>query len=88
MLKNYPKLFTEDLFSEKNKEDKTNPKKVNAKKLSNFSYDTLDINDFETVINSYEAKDFYGKIRLINFSLYLPGILYTCSQFTFLIIMK
>ena len=51
MLKNYPKLFTEDLFSEKNKEDKTNPKKVNAKKLSNFSYDTLDINDFETVIN-------------------------------------
>lgn len=51
MLKNYSKLFTEELFSEGGKGEKTSSGRSNAKKLSNFSYDTLDANDFETVIN-------------------------------------
>lgn len=51
MLKNYIKLYTEELFSDVPKGDKNLSKKGNAKKLSNFSYDNLDISDFETVIN-------------------------------------
>lgn len=51
MLKNYPKLYTEELYVENSKGEKLSAKKVNAKKLANFSYDTLDINEFETVVN-------------------------------------
>ena len=51
MLKNYAKLFTEELFSEGAKGEKTSSGRNNAKKLANFSYDTLDAADFETVIN-------------------------------------
>ena len=51
MLKNYAKLFTEELFSEGGKGEKTPGGRSNAKKLANFSYDTLDAADFETVIN-------------------------------------
>lgn len=51
MLKNYAKLFTEELFSEGGKGEKAPGGRSNAKKLANFSYDTLDAADFETVIN-------------------------------------
>ena len=51
MLKNYTKLFTEELFSEGGKGEKSSGGKSSAKKLANFSYDTLDSGDFETVIN-------------------------------------
>ncbi len=51
MLKNYAKLFTEELFIESEKNEKTSGGKNNIKKLANFSYDTLDATDFETVIN-------------------------------------
>ena len=51
MLKNYPKLFTEELFSDNGKGSKSSSGKNNIKKLANFSYDTLDTSDFETVIN-------------------------------------
>ena len=51
MLKNYPKLFTEELYSENEKGSKTSSGKINAKKLANFSYDSLDASDFETVVN-------------------------------------
>jgi len=51
MLKNYAKLFTEELFSEGKKGEKITAGRMNAKKLANFSYDTLDVTDFETVIN-------------------------------------
>lgn len=52
MLKNYAKLFTEELFSEGGKGEKTSSSKTsNAKKMANFSYDTLDATSFETVIN-------------------------------------
>ena len=51
MLKNYPKLFTEELYSENNKNEKSASSRNNLKKLVNFSYDSLDIADFETVVN-------------------------------------
>ena len=51
MLKNYTKLFTEELFSDGIKGQKNSGGKSNVKKLSNFSYDNLDVTDFETVIN-------------------------------------
>ena len=51
MLKNYARLFTEELFSDGVKGEKNSGGRTNAKKLSNFSYDTLDATDFETVIN-------------------------------------
>ena len=51
MLKNYAKLFTEELFSDSGKGVKTQNGKSNIKKLTNFSYETLDTSDFETVVN-------------------------------------
>lgn len=51
MLKNYTKLFTEELFSDGLKGQKNSGSKSNVKKLSNFSYDNLDVTDFETVVN-------------------------------------
>lgn len=51
MLKNYARLFTEELYSESGKGEKTSGGRSNARKLANFSYDTLDAADFETVIN-------------------------------------
>ena len=51
MLKNYTKLFTEELYSEMLKSDGSSSFHQNAKKLANFSYDSLDIADFETVVN-------------------------------------
>ena len=51
MLKNYAKLFTEELYSDIGKGEKASSGRSNAKKMSNFSYDTLDTADFETVIN-------------------------------------
>lgn len=51
MLKNYIKLFTEEFDNESSKADKGSSSRMSAKKMSNFSFDTLDANDFETVIN-------------------------------------
>ena len=51
MLKNYPKLFTEELFIEGEKGEKSDSGVSGAKKLANFSYDLLDPSDFETVVN-------------------------------------
>lgn len=51
MLKNYSKLYTEELYSEGSKGEKSGSGRSNAKKMANFSYDTLDATDFETVIN-------------------------------------
>ena len=52
MLKNYTKLYTEEHFVENTKESGENSNgKVTSKKLTNFSYDSLDAADFETVIN-------------------------------------
>ena len=51
MLKNYPKLFTEDLDETNTRGGKGNVGKGNLRKLASFSFDTLDISDFETVVN-------------------------------------
>ena len=52
MLKNYPKIYTEEIFNNNEKGGKSSSgKSNNAKKLSNFSFDSLDTKDFETVVN-------------------------------------
>ncbi len=51
MLKNYPKIFTEEFSVEPAKGEKISPGKATLKKLAGYSYDTLDISDFETVTN-------------------------------------
>lgn len=50
MLKNYSKIYTEEFTNELSKE-KANPAKNNLKKLANFTFESLDATDFETVIN-------------------------------------
>ena len=51
MLKNYSKIYTEDFYGDDSKSERSGSAKNNLKKLANFSYDSLDISDFETVIN-------------------------------------
>ena len=54
MLKNYVKLFTEDVYTDESAEDnstRSEEQKISLKKLANFSFDSIDITDFETVIN-------------------------------------
>ena len=50
MLKNYPNLYTEDYTGEVTKNEKA-PSRTSLKKLANFSFDSLNISEFETVIN-------------------------------------
>ena len=64
MLKNYARLFTEELFSEDSKVEKSTNSRANAKKMSNFSYDTLDASDFETVINRESSLKTETQIQL------------------------
>ena len=65
MLKNYAKLFTEDIYNESSKGGVVAGNKNNARKLANFSYDSLDITNFETVINreSVLKSDIQVKIK-------------------------
>lgn len=56
MLKNYTKIFTEEVYSDDSSDyddssQKAAEKKTSLKKLANFSFDSIDITDFETVIN-------------------------------------
>ena len=51
MLKNYTKLYTEELYSESIRTEISQGKPDEVKKLSNFTFDGLDISDFETVVN-------------------------------------
>ncbi len=51
MLKNYPKIYTEEFNTDNTKGERPSAAKTSLKKLANFSYDTLDISDFETVVN-------------------------------------
>lgn len=63
MLKNYPKLFTEEFSSEVQKGDK-HSNKSNFKRLANYSYDTLDIADFETVTNKEATLKAEAQIKI------------------------
>ena len=70
MLKNYTKLYTEDVYDEDelggNDEEyqKNQERKANLKKLANFSFDSIDITDFETVINKESTLNSDIQIRI------------------------
>lgn len=51
MIRNYPKIYTEDFVNDNVKEKNSSNSKSSAKKMANYSYDTLDVTEFETVIN-------------------------------------
>lgn len=57
MLKNYVKIYTEEFSSEGQSEGQKEPEEGNLSQLLNFSYEGIDVSDFETVIN----KDAYVK---------------------------
>ena len=79
MLKNYVRIYAEDFLDGEEEKKKENEKKKNSsQRLRNFSYESLDPEDFKTVINKYSAmrqdtqikiKYFYKRI----FDLFLQG---------------
>lgn len=87
MLKNYLKIFTEEFEDKKEENGNKNSKssKNLPSKLLNFSYDGLDANDFETVINKdanvkmevqVKIKYFYKKtLDLLMQGYFEPGLL-------------
>ena len=64
MLKNYPKIYTEDTSNDNIRSDKTSSSRVTAKKLANFSYDNLDVTDFETVVNKDSVLKMEVQVRI------------------------
>ena len=64
MLKNYTKLFTEDFRSESVLSDDNTEGNIQAKQMSNFTYDSIDISDFETVVNREATLDSDIQIRV------------------------
>lgn len=73
MLKNYVKIYTEDFRNEKGTFEPVNKDGVenSGLQMANFSYETLDVSDFDTVINrdaclkmdaQVKIKYFYKKI--------------------------
>lgn len=51
MLKNYAKLYTEEVYTDEDTDENELKDRESLTKLANFSFDSLDITDFETVIN-------------------------------------
>ena len=51
MLKNHVKIYTEEFCNDITKNEDNGAVKGDIKKLTNFSFDTLDATEFETVIN-------------------------------------
>ena len=64
MLKNYPKIFTEDTSTDTIKSEKTASGKANVKKMSNFSYENLNVADFETVVNKDSVMKMDNQVRI------------------------
>ena len=64
MLKNYPKVYTEDYNTETVKGDKTSSGKNHLKKLANFSFDSLDVSEFETVINKENVLKMETQVKI------------------------
>ena len=60
MLKNYVKIYTEEFGSEEESEGKVEAENGTPSQLLNFSYESIDASDFETVIN----KDAYVKTEI------------------------
>ena len=63
MLKNYPKIYTEEVFFDDDSGKKTSSKS-SSKKLANFSYESLDPNEFETVINKDSTMKMDVQVRI------------------------
>jgi HD-GYP domain-containing protein (c-di-GMP phosphodiesterase class II) len=55
MLKNYLSLYTEEITNKFTVEEQNQTSSVQTKNLTNFSFDSLDAADFETVINKENA---------------------------------
>ena len=64
MLKNYAKLFTEELCIDDSSETSDSPEDKNVKKLTNFTFDSIDISDFETVINKVNTLNSDVQVRI------------------------
>lgn len=68
MLKNYIKIYAEDFLSEsednnKKQEDDTN-NKLSSQRIRNFSYESLDPEDFNTVINKESVVQVETQIKI------------------------
>ncbi len=84
MLKNHPKIYTEDFSNEAINDSQDVSNDNNRTKLMNFSYEMMDISDFETVINTdcvvkqeeqIRVKYYYKKILdLFNQHYYKEGL--------------
>ncbi len=65
MLKNYSKLYTEELYiDDSDTETSNSPKDKNVKKLTNFTFDSIDTTDFETVINKVNTLNSDVQVRI------------------------
>lgn len=79
MLKHYTKLFTDEVDNQDsadNDESQNSDSKINIKKLTNFSFDSLDISDFETVINKDNVLDSELQVKLKYFMQKVIDLLY------------
>ncbi|MCQ2743173.1 MAG: HD domain-containing protein [bacterium] len=85
MLKNYAKLYTSDILTDKTENENADDKENNnLKKLTSFTFDTLDPLDFDTVTNKnnilssnlqIKIKYFMQKtLDILNQGYYLEGI--------------
>lgn len=65
MLKNYTKLYTEEHYVENTKDNgKGSSGRASGRKLVNFSYDSLDVADFETVINRESSLKTENQVKI------------------------
>jgi len=64
MLKNYVKLFTEDFDNEAQEEQTGVNKEGTIQRLTNFSYETIDSSEFETILNRECVLDSDTQIKL------------------------
>lgn len=65
MLKNYVKIYTEEFNNEESAENKDKDESGTISRILNFSYESIDAADFETVVNreSYLKTDVQVKIK-------------------------
>ena len=63
MIRNYAKVYTED-FTNDSVKDKSSGSKSALKKLVNYSYDTLDVTEFETVINKENVLKMETQVKI------------------------
>ena len=67
MLKNYVKIYAEDFLSEgeeQKKQEEEENTKASSQRLRNFSYESLDPEDFNTVINKESAMRIETQIKI------------------------